>query len=60
MAAAQAIDFLAPLKPSKPLQQAHAAIRAVCATMQQDRVMYKDFERIAQLIASGRLAAALQ
>ena len=30
MAAAQAIDFLAPLKTSKPLQQAHAAIRAVC------------------------------
>ena len=60
MAAAQAIDFLAPLKPSKPLQQAHAAIRGVCVTMQQDRVMYKDFERLAQLIASGKLAAVLQ
>ncbi len=42
MAAAQAIDFLAPLKTSKPLQHAHAAIRAVCATMDKDRVMYQD------------------
>jgi len=32
MAAAQAIDFLAPLKPSGPIQRAHAAIRSVCAT----------------------------
>ena len=59
MAAAQAIDFLAPLKPSKPLQKAHAAIRSVCATMQNDRVMYSDFARIAELIASGKLSAAL-
>src|SRR6202043_3253051 len=54
MAAAQAIDFLAPLKTSKPLQQAHAAIRSVCATMTKDRVMYQDFARIAELIASGK------
>ncbi len=60
MAAAQAIDFLAPLKTSKPLQQAHAAIRAVCATMDRDRVMYQDFARIAELIASGKVAEALR
>ncbi|MGC9988588.1 MAG: aromatic amino acid lyase, partial [Terriglobales bacterium] len=56
MAAAQAIDFLAPLKTSKPLQQAHAAIRGVCRTMDKDRVMYQDFARLAELIASGKLA----
>ena len=60
MAAAQAIDFLAPLKTSKPLQQAHAAIRAVCATMDRDRVMYQDFARIAELIASGKVAEVLR
>ena len=59
MAAAQAIDFLAPLKPSKPLQQAHSAIRAVCATMEKDRVMYRDFARIAEVIARGDLAHVL-
>jgi len=56
MAAAQAIDFLAPLKTSKPLQHAHAAIRAVCATMEKDRVMYQDFARIAEVIAAGKVA----
>jgi histidine ammonia-lyase len=56
MAAAQALDFLAPLKTSKPLQLAHAAIRELCATMEKDRVMYRDFARIAELIASGKLA----
>ena len=56
MAAAQALDFLAPLKPSKPLQQAHAAIRSVCPTTDRDRVMYVDFARIAEVIANGKLA----
>jgi len=60
MAAAQAIDFLAPLKTSKPLQQAHAAIREVCATMTKDRVMYQDFARLSELIASGKLADVLR
>jgi histidine ammonia-lyase len=60
MAAAQAIDFLAPLKTSKLLQQAHAAIRGVCPTMDKDRVMYQDFMRIAELIASGRLAEVVR
>jgi histidine ammonia-lyase len=60
MAAAQAIDFLAPLRTSKPLQQAHAAIRSVCATMDKDRVMYQDFVRIAELIATGKVAEVVR
>jgi histidine ammonia-lyase len=60
MAAAQALDFLAPLKTSKRGQAAHAAIRSVCATMDRDRVMYQDFSRIAELIASGKVAEALR
>ena len=60
MAAAQALDFLAPLKPSKRGQAAHAAIRSVCPTMDKDRVMYQDFAKIAELIASGKVAGALQ
>jgi histidine ammonia-lyase len=60
MAAAQALDFVAPLKPGKRGQAAHAAIRSVCATMDKDRVMYQDFERIAELIASGKVAEALR
>jgi histidine ammonia-lyase len=60
MAVAQAIDFLAPLKTSKRGQAAHAAIRSVCPTMEKDRVMYKDFERLAELIAGGKVAAAIR
>jgi histidine ammonia-lyase len=60
MAVAQAIDFLAPLKASKRGQAAHAAIRSVCPTMEKDRVMYKDFARLADLIASGKVAESLR
>jgi histidine ammonia-lyase len=60
MAVAQAIDFLAPLKSSKRGQAAHAAIRSVCPTMEKDRVMYSDFARIADLLASGKIAECLR
>jgi histidine ammonia-lyase len=60
MAAAQALDFLAPLKTSRRGQAAHAAIRSVCPAMDKDRVMSGDFARIAELIASGKMAEALR
>ena len=60
MAVAQALDFLAPLKTSQRGQAAHAAIRAVCPTMVKDRVMYQDITRLAELIASGKLAAVVR
>ncbi len=59
MAAAQALDFLAPLKTSKRLLSAYNAIRAVSPTMEKDRVMYPDFARIAEAIANGKLVDAL-
>lgn len=60
MAVAQALDFLAPLKSSRPGETAHAAIRSVCPTMQKDRVMYADLARIAELINAGKLAEVLR
>jgi histidine ammonia-lyase len=64
MAVAQALDFYlraeTPLKTSKRGQAAHAAIRSVCPTMDKDRVMYKDFARIAELIASGKVAEVVR
>jgi histidine ammonia-lyase len=60
MAAAQALDFVAPLKTGKRGLAAYAAIRSVCATMDKDRVMYQDFARISELIASGKVAEALK
>jgi histidine ammonia-lyase len=55
-AAAQALDFLAPLKSSPALQRAHTAIRTVSPKIEKDRVFAEDFVRIAELIRSGGLA----
>ncbi|HKW25414.1 MAG TPA: histidine ammonia-lyase [Terriglobales bacterium] len=60
MAAAQGIDFLAPLKTSKRLQAAHAAIRSVSPPIEHDRVLADDFARIADMIAGGKLADVLR
>jgi histidine ammonia-lyase len=59
MAAAQAIDLVAPLKTSQRGQRACAAIRAVSPKMEKDRVMYEDFARIAEVIASGKISDVL-
>ena len=60
IAAAQALDFVAPLKTGKRGQKAYEAVRAVCAAMEHDRVMYGDFERVAKVIGNGKIAEALR
>ncbi|HEY2362980.1 MAG TPA: histidine ammonia-lyase [Candidatus Angelobacter sp.] len=55
-AAAQALDFLSPLKSSQPLQKAHAAIRKVSPKIEHDRVFAEDFAKLADLIRAGALA----
>src|SRR2546423_6260606 len=60
IAAAQALDFVAPLKTGKRGQKAYATIRTVCASMDKDRVMYEDFARTAKLIGDGKVADALR
>ncbi len=59
IAAAQAIDFLAPLKPSKLGQAAMAEIRANSPRLEKDRSLAPDFARMADAIARGRIAAVL-
>src|SRR5437763_1980136 len=59
LCAAQALDFLAPLKTSKRGQVVHAAIRAAVPTMEQDRSLANDFIRVAELIRSGALIEKL-
>ena len=59
MAAAQALDFLAPLKPGKRGQIAYTAIRSACPTITKDRVLYGDFALVSHLIASGKLTEPL-
>ena len=59
LAAAQALDCIAPLKTGKRGQQAQSAIRGVCPAMDRDRVMYGDFAKVAALITSGKLSSPL-
>jgi histidine ammonia-lyase len=59
LAAAQALDFLAPLKTSARGQKAHAAVRKVSAFVEKDRVLAGDFARVAEVLVSGKLADAL-
>lgn len=60
LAVSQAIDFLAPLKPSKRGQGAQDAIRRVSKPITEDRILTEDFARVSELIASGALAAVLK
>ncbi len=55
-AAAQALDFLSPLKTSPPLAQALAAIRKVSPRIEHDRVLATDISSIASIIREGVLA----
>ncbi|HEV8525037.1 MAG TPA: histidine ammonia-lyase [Terriglobales bacterium] len=60
IAAAQGVDFLAPLKPSKRGQRAYEVIRAACPPMESDRVLSGDFARVAEVIRRAEVAAALR
>ena len=60
MAAAQALDFIAPLRTGPRGQKAYQAIRAVSPAMEKDRVMYEDFARISSVIADGKISDALE
>jgi histidine ammonia-lyase len=60
MAAAQAMDLVAPLKTGKRGQRACEAIRSVSPKMEKDRVMYEDFARIARIIADGKVSEVLE
>ena len=59
-AAAQALDFLAPLKTSPRGQKVYAAIRSVCKFMEHDRALSEDFVRLADLIRGRKLEQVLE
>ncbi len=56
MAAAQALDFRAPLTPGRGVRVAHARVRALVATYDSDRVVGPDITRLANAIAAGEFA----
>jgi histidine ammonia-lyase len=60
LAAAQALDFRAPLESSKRAQAALAAIRSVSPPITEDRIFATDFVKVSDLIATGKIAQALR
>jgi len=60
LAAAQAVDLVAPLKPGKRAQQALKEIRAVSPTVARDRSLAPDIAKVADVIRAGKLAAVLR
>ncbi|HYF03572.1 MAG TPA: histidine ammonia-lyase [Patescibacteria group bacterium] len=58
LCAAQAIDFLRPLKSSPRLEAVHAAIRTRVPFAETDRVLFDDIQEIRELIESGEILKA--
>jgi histidine ammonia-lyase len=55
LAAARALDLLAPLKTSPALEQARARIRQASPSMDGDRALHRDIAAIDALVAQGAL-----
>jgi histidine ammonia-lyase len=60
LAAAQGIEFLAPLEPGAGTRAAHDAIRELSASVVEDRSLAPDIELVAGAIRDGALAAAVE
>ena len=58
LAAAQAVDFHAPLKSSAPLERARVLLRGQVPHLENDRMIAPDIEAAAAMIRSGALAQA--
>jgi histidine ammonia-lyase len=58
LAGVQALDLLAPLATSLPLQRVHHAVRVVVPTLVTDRPPAPDIKRIGKLIDAGDIDRA--
>jgi histidine ammonia-lyase len=56
LAAARALDLLAPLKTSPELEAVRACIRSVSPPIDADRPFYRDISALSDLIATGAVA----
>jgi len=56
MAAAQALEYHAPLAPGAGVKQAYAIVRKLVAPLTQDRSMSRDIEKIRDAIVAEKFA----
>ena len=60
LAAAQAVEFLAPLAAGAGTSAAHAFVRTLSRRVDEDRSLAADIEAVATAIRDGRLVAAVE
>lgn len=60
MCACQGIDYLTPLKPSEPLEEAHRTIRKVVPKLEDDRPLSPDIAKIRELMKSGDIITSVE
>jgi histidine ammonia-lyase len=60
LTASAGLDQRAPLVPSRGVAAAHAAVRALVPPLTEDRPLYRDIAKVADLLESGRLVAAVE
>jgi len=60
IAAAQALDFRQPLKPSPAVEAARQAIRQYVAFLDEDRPLYNDINKMKEVVQRGEILAAVE
>jgi histidine ammonia-lyase len=60
LAGAQAIEFLAPLRPGRGAQAAHDFVRTLSPRLHEDRSLASEIEHVAAAIRSGAVVDAVQ
>jgi len=60
LAAAQGVEFLAPLEPGVGARAAHDFVRTLSPPLDEDRPLAPDIEQVAESIRSGELVAAVE
>jgi histidine ammonia-lyase len=60
MAACQAIDFRTGLKLGAGTSEAYAAVREVVDFIEKDKIMYKELDKVEELLSSGKLLASVE
>ncbi len=60
MTAAAGIDQRSPLRPSRGVSAAQAAVRSRVAPMTEDRPLYRDIAAVSGMVTSGVLASAVE
>ena len=60
LAGAQAVEFLAPLRPGRGADAAHGFVRTLSERLTEDRSLTADIERVADAIRTGAVVSAVE